>query len=755
MGPRPSKTILRRTLILMTVCGIAAFIVLAFKLYDIQITNHEYYEELALDNQTRETVVTASRGTVYDTNGKVLAMSASVETVFISPYETQLYDEDKGLIADGLSEILGVDRDAIYKKMEKTSSWYETVKRKIESDLAEEVRLFIEENDLISIHLETDTKRYYPYSSLACHIIGFVGDDNYGLNGIELTYNDYLEGTDGRIIRLKNAKGTDMLFSDYEDYYDALDGDDIELTLDSSIQFYVEKYLAQAIEDYDVRNGGACIVMQPETGEILAMASCGGYDLNNYLDVSDNMQEQLDLIENEEERSEAYKLALLEQQRNKAISDTYEPGSVFKIITCAMALDEDVVGLDDTFYCGGSMDVLGRTGPLNCWKTAGHGTQTLTQAMQHSCNVALVSIGLSVGAETFYDYIDAFGFFERTGIDLPGESGSIWWDYDTFCDSNNQSSLAAASFGQTFNITPIQMVTAVSAVVNGGNLMEPYIVKQITDSTGSVVLDNEPTVVRQVISEETSQTMCEILEAVVCGEEGTGKNAYVAGYKIGGKTGTSTNTVQEATDDESEKEYIVSFCGVAPTDDPQVVILLLLDNPSHESGVYISGGNMAAPVVGRILSEVLPYLGIQPEYTEEELETLNVTVPLFVGMTIEEATQALDKLGLTVRIIGDGDRITDQLPSLNAAVAPGSQIILYAGGEKSTEMVTVPNLYGKSYADAKKALENAGLFIKSGGTLSTSSNSYVTTQSVAANTQIAMGTIIEVTLVDRGIYNAR
>lgn len=750
---RPNKTILRRTLVLMTVCGIAAFIVLAVKLYDIQITNHELYAEKALENQTRETVVTASRGTIYDANGRVLAMSASVETVFISPYETNQYDEDKDLIAAGLSDILGVSRDTILKKMENTASWYETIKRKIESDLSEKVRLFIKENNLKSIHLETDTKRYYPNSGLACHIIGFVGDDNYGLEGLELKYNSYLEGTDGRIVRLKNAKGTDMLFSDFEDFYDAENGDDITLTIDSSIQFYVEKYLSQAIEDYDVQNGGACIVMRPETGEILAMASYGGYDLNNYLKLSDAAQAQIDEITDDAERQEAYKLALMEQQRNKAISDTYEPGSVFKIITCAMALDENIVGLDDTFYCGGSMEVLGRTTPLKCWKSAGHGTQTLTEAMQHSCNVALVTIGLRVGAEKFYDYIDAFGLFEKTGIDLPGESGPIWWPDSIFKDPNNLSQLAAASFGQTFNITPIQMITAVSAVVNGGNLMQPYVVKQIADADGNIVLNNEPTTVRQVISAETSKTMCDILEAVVGGKEGTGKNAYVAGYKIGGKTGTSEKTAQDAAqDDDAEKEYIVSFCGVAPTDDPQVVILLLLDTPNNEENhIYISGGNMAAPVVGHILSEVLPYLGIQPEYTEEELETLDVTVPKLVGMTIEEATQTLDKLGLTERIIGDGERITDQLPSLNAAVAPGSRIILYAGGEKSTDMVTVPNLYEKSYLDAKKALEDAGLLIRSGGTLSTSSNSVVTTQSIASGEQVPMGTIIDVTLVDKSI----
>ena len=747
---RPSKTILRRTLVLMAVCGIAAFIVLAVKLYDIQINKHEMYAEKALENQTRETVVTASRGTIYDTNGNVLAMSASVETVFISPYETtEIYNEDKELIADGLSNILGVDRDAILKKMDNTSSWYETVKRKIESDVSEEVRLFIKDNGLKSIHLETDTKRYYPQSSLASHIIGFVGDDNYGLNGIEMTYNQYLEGTNGRIVRLKNAKGTDMLFADFEDYYDAKDGDDLSLTIDSSIQFYVEKYLAQAIEDYDVQDGGACIVMQPKTGAILAMASYGEYDLNNYLQLSDEVQARLDQIADPAEYRQEYNLALQQQQRNKAISDTYEPGSVFKIITCAMALDENVVGLDDTFYCGGSMDVLGRKGPLYCWKKTGHGTQTLTQAMQHSCNVALVNIGLDVGASAFYDYIDAFGLFEKTGIDLPGEGSSIWWPESEFANPKNLSSLAAASFGQTFNITPIQMITAVSAVVNGGNLMQPYVVKEINDADGNIVVSNEPTVVRQVISEQTSNTMCDILEAVVGGKEGTGKNAYVAGYKIGGKTGTSTNTVELAEGE--EKRYIVSFCGVAPTDDPQVAILLLLDNPSAKSGIYRSGGNMAAPVVGHILSEVLPYLGIQPVYTEEELETLDVTVPKLAGMTIEEATQALDKLGLTQRIIGDGDRITDQLPSLNAAVAPNSQIILYAGGQKSTEMVAVPQLYGKSYLDAKNALENAGLLIRSGGTLSNSSKSAVTTQSVTSGEQVPMGTIIDVTLVDGSI----
>lgn len=751
-GQKPNKTILRRTLMLMAVCGIAAFIVLAVKLYQIQIVQHDKYQKLAVEQQTRETTVAAARGTIFDASGKILAMSASVETVFISPFEMDLYDEDKNLIATTLASILDIDKDKILQKMEDTNSWYKTIRTKIESDLSEQIRSFIQDNKLKSVHMEPDSKRYYPNASLASHVIGFVGSDNYGLNGLELHYNSYLEGIDGRIVRLKNAKGTDMLFSDFEDYFDARNGNDITLTIDSTIQYYVEKYVAQAIEDYDVQDGATCIVMRPSTGEVLALVSFdsnGSYDPNNYQVLGDDVQQQLDLITDPDEYNKQFSAALLAQQRNKALSDTYEPGSVFKIITCATALEENVVGLDDTFYCDGSMEVKGR-GPLKCWKTAGHGTQTLLEAMQHSCNVALVSIGLKIGADTFYDYIEAFGLFEKTAIDLPGEGRGIWWSDEVFKKSDNLSSLAAAAFGQTFKITPLQMITAVSAVVNGGNLMQPYIVKQISDADGNIVLANEPTAVRQVISSETSKTMCDILEQVVGGEEGTGKNAYVPGYKVGGKTGTSEDTEQDTTEG-APKPYIVSFMGVAPTDDPQVVILLLLDNPSHESGIYISGGNMAAPVVGRILSEVLPYLGIKPEYTDEEKKILDIPVPKLIDKTIEEAARIIEKEGLTVRIVGEGDTVTAQLPSVNITVAPGSQVILYAGGEKPDEMITVPDLYGKSYSDAKKALENAGLFIKSGGTLSTSSNVVVSIQSAPKNTQLPIGSVVEVTLVDENI----
>jgi stage V sporulation protein D (sporulation-specific penicillin-binding protein) len=747
---RPNKTILRRTLVLMGVCGIAAFVALAVKLYQIQIVKHDYYEQLAVEQQTRESPVRAARGTIFDTNGKVLAMSASVETVFISPYEMNLYGEDQELIADNLSAILGIDKNDILKKMSDTKSWYKTVKPKIESDLSEKVRQFIKENKIKSIHIETDTKRYYPYSSLASHVIGFVGDDNKGLDGIEMKYDSYLEGIDGRIVRLKNAKGTDMLFSDYENFYDAKNGDDLTLTIDSTIQFYVEKYLAQAIKDYDVQDGGACIVMRPKTGEVLALASMGNYDLNNFLALDPAVQAEIDTITDPTEKAKAYKDALMAQQRDKALADTYEPGSVFKIITCAMALEENVVDLNSSFFCGGSMDVLGRTKPLKCWKTRGHGSQTLKEAMQNSCNVALVNIGLRVGAEKFYSYIDAFGFFDKTKIDLPGESASIWWDPSIFKNPKNLSSLAAASFGQTFKITPLQMVTAISAVVNGGNLMKPYMVKQISDAEGKPVLVNEPTTIRQVISEKTSKTMNEILESVVSEDNGTGKNAYVPGYKIGGKTGTSEKVAEDAASD-GPKQYIVSFCGVAPTDDPQVVILLMLDNPSQNTGIYVSGGNMAAPVVGRILADVLPYLGVQPVYTEEEKKQLDTAVPRVTDKSVADATAALESEGFKVKVVGSGETVTAQLPNANVSVAPGSQIILYAGVDKPGGMVTMPELYGKSYQDAKKALESQGLFIKSGGTLSTTKNAVVSTQSVPKNEQTPAGTVVEVTLVDKSI----
>jgi stage V sporulation protein D (sporulation-specific penicillin-binding protein) len=739
-----NHTILSRTLILMIVCGIVAFAVLAIRLYKVMIVDHDYYEEQAVEQQTRESTVTASRGTIYDRNGKVLAMSASVETVYISPYEMNLYEESAEDIAKGLSQILDVDYDSIMEKTTDTSSWYKTVKKKIDAELADQVRAFIEENGYKSIHLEPDSLRQYPYSSLACHVIGFVGDENYGLEGVESIYDEYLTGVNGRIVRLKSASGADMLFEDYENYYDAEDGDDLTLTLDVTIQHYAEKYLQQAVADVQAENGGAVLVMDVNTGELLAMASCGNYDLNNYLEVSDDVQQELDKITDEEEREDALTEAQLRQWRNKALSDTYEPGSVFKIITLSIALEEGLANEQSTYYCGGAIDVLGRTDPVNCWDTSGHGTQTLAEAAQNSCNCAFVQIGMDIGPEKFYEYIEAFGLFDDTGIDLSGEASSQWWSREVFCDEENLSQLAAASFGQTFAITPLQLITAVSAVANGGNLMKPYVVKEIRDSDGNTVLSNEPTVVRQVISQETSDTVNKILETVV--SEGTGKNAQVPGYKVAGKTGTSEKVVENLSSD--EKQYIVSFLGYAPADDPEVAVLVLLDTPSSETGIYISGGNMAAPVVSGILSEVLPYLGIEPDYTEEELENMDVTVPSVRTLSVSDAVDELENQGFSVSVVGEGETVTDQLPAANAVVASGTEVVLYAGESKPTSKVEVPNLYGMTYDEAQAYLSYYGLYVKSATSTAGDTSDVVSKQSVAFGTEVEYGTVIEVTLVD-------
>ena len=455
----PNIMMLRRTRFLLIVCGILAFAVLGIKLFNVMIVHHDEYEKMAIDQQVRETEITASRGAIYDTNGKILAMNASVDTIFISPAEIAKNKEDPQLIARELSEILDVDYNKILAMTKNTDRWYEVVKRKVEPDVSEKVRAFKKENKLIGVKIEPDTKRYYPYGSLAAHVIGFVGQDNEGRYGLEQRYDSYLTGSTGRIIRATDNRGTDMLFVNYEDYHDETKGNDMNLTIDATIQYYLEKHLQQAVEDYDVQNGAAAIAMDPNSGAILGMVSLGNFDLNNYQKVSDKDKEAIDAETDPDKKAELLSAAQTKQWRNKALSDTYEPGSTFKIITLAMALEEGVVNENSSFYCGGSTNVLGRTDPLKCWKTTGHGSQNLTQAIQHSCNVALVQIGQLVGARTFYKYAEAFGFLNltsnvdsnltaKTGIDMSGESGSIWWSQNTFYDPENLSQLAAASFGR-------------------------------------------------------------------------------------------------------------------------------------------------------------------------------------------------------------------------------------------------------------------------------------------------------------------
>lgn len=787
---KPGRTILGRTLILMAVCGIAAFAVLIGRLYQLMVVEHDEYERLAVEQQTRETSVRADRGTITDRNGNILAISATAYNVFLSPNELHAWQEnaaeenktaDLAGAAEEMAEILGVDYDTIMEKAARTDSMYEVIARRVEAETADQIRDVIAQYDVNGIYLEETARRYYPYGELASHVIGFVGTDGNGLGGIEAYYEDELAGTNGSIVRLTDAQGGDLLFSNYEYYYDAVDGNDLSLTLDMSAQHIAEKYLEQAIADYDVLKGGCCIIMDVNTGGILAMASQGDFDPNDAWTLQEDAQDELDVIldpaladpaelsedelyeiyayeaMSEEERQaaydEAYENALYDQWRNRAVSDTYEPGSVFKTITLAMALEEGRVTRGSSFYCDGSMHVLGRdpANPLHCWRTSGHGSQTLAEAVQNSCNVAFTNIGLLVGAQSFYQYVEGFGLFDPTGIDLPGEGGSVWWTEDVFFDAENQSQLASASFGQTFNITPLQMITAYSAAVNGGYLMEPYVVTSITDEEGDAVFVHEDTVVRQVISEETSAVVREILESVV--SDGTGGNAAVAGYRIGGKTGTSEKVAQDAAG--GEKEYMVSFCGFAPADDPEVAVLLILDTPDDDTGLYISGGNMAAPTVGGIFSELLPYLGYEPQYTEEEAARLDVKMPALSDMSLSDAQAKLDGLGLSYEIRGTGGTVTGQLPAANLEIAAGSTVILYAGGTPGDEGTEVPDLYGLSVSDAVMRLSWYGLYLDTTGASPAMENVVVSWQAYDEGEYVPCGTVVEVILADPsdlGVY---
>lgn len=765
--PAADRLTMRRTVILMFLCGIVAFIVLIGKLASIMIGQHDKYQRAAVENQVRSTTVTASRGTIYDTNGIILAQSATVETIYISPHELQKYGEDKYAITAMLAETLGVDYDSVMRKWDDTDSWYATVRIKVEQELADRVRSYVNggfKNDpdyhddsedqevtkrgyLCSVHLIEDSKRYYPYSSLGSQIIGFVGTDNYGLEGLEAMYNESLSGENGRIVRAATAQGTDMLFTGYEDYVDASDGDSLVLTLDTTVQYYLKKNIEQAIADNEILNGGIGIVMEVKTGRILGMISVPDYDLNSFSTLDDYYLAKLEKEWNDSAgtmTADAYNARYLEylqlQWRNRAITDTYEPGSTFKIITLAAALEEGVVSETDTFRCEGSTRILGRSEPLHCWKREGHHDQTLAQAAQNSCNVAFSAIGLKLGAARFYDYMEAFGFFDKTNIDLYGESSSIWWPESVFEDPLNHSQLAAASFGQTFNITPIQLITAISATMNGGYLMKPYVVQQVLAADGTVKESVSPTVVRQVLSEETSGKVRKIIESVVSSPTGTGKNASVAGYSVGGKTGTSEK-VGQASD-----EYMVSFIGVAPMEDPQVAVLVILDSPDPSTGIYISGGGMVAPYVGNILADILPYLGVE-ESTGSA--AANILVPNVRSASVSDAKAQLEAEGFRVRIEGAGDTVTDQAPVGNMKIAAGSTVVLYAGEEKPKNAVVVPDMLGKTYTAAKQYLEAFGLFVKTAGVTPTGSNTIVVQrQSVSPGETVNYGTIVEIGLID-------
>ena len=776
---RANRTILRRTLVLMIVCGIVVFIPLIATLYNLMITEHDYYEERAIKNQTRSTSLSASRGVIYDANMNVLASSSTVETVFIDPNEIaeqMKQPENSNLldqIARGLGEILDVEPSFVYEQAADKQYRYKVIKRKISEELADEVRAFISENSITGVYLETDLKRYYPNSSLAAQALGFVSSDNNGSEGLEAYYNEELSGTAGKVVTSKGNYGSEMLYT-YEKYYDASDGSSLITTIDSTVQAYVEKNLQNAIDKYDIKNGAFCIVMDVNTGEIKAMATLGSYDPNNYLEIYDDTTALL--LENERaaalalpEASAAYEAAIetykqdvaaarMAQWRNRCVSDGYEPGSTFKLITLASALDSGAVTLNDSFYCGGQEKFTGREQILNCWKSAGHGAQTTAQALGNSCNIAFGHIGLRMGGDTFYDYLKSFGVMEKTGVDLPGEASGLFYERKYLNDPANYgtSYLITSSFGQSFRITPMQLVRAVAAIVNGGYVLEPYIVSEVVDADGNTVEKNEKTVLRQVISQQTSEMMRTLMEQVVT--EGTASAARTPGYRVGGKTGTSEKLDEYDENGQQVKDKIVSFVGVAPIDDPKYVVLVALDTPAYSEnsekytvhGMYISGGLMAAPTVRDIFLDILPYLGVEPDYGSEDIRGVNFTVPDVIGMDETEAGELLAEKTITYRVVGTGSVVTDQLPVAGSQVPGNSQIILYMGAEKQATRVEVPDFIGCSVADVNYLASNAGLYVQAKGTDRTDVYVLAAYQDIDPGTEVDRGTTITVEFSSTG-----
>ena len=769
---RGNRTILGRTVFLMVFFGAVIFIPLLVRLYNLQITNHEYYQELAIGQQTRDVAVTANRGTIYDSKGTPLALSSTAYDIIVSPrdlntvqenYQKKLEAYQAGeskeapgpeptdeAVAAGLAEILGMDKATILLRLQKDTS-YVRLAAKVEQDVNEQVMAFKLEYSLSNALYSTPTsKRYYPHSSLAAQVIGFVNAENEGAYGMEAYYNSVLSGETGRVVTAKNGNGTEML-SRYENYYDATDGNNLNLTIDATIQYYCERALEKGIEMYDVQNGGFAIAMDPKTGAILAWANSPTYDLNNPSTVTDpDTLAELETLkatygEDSDEYKEALGNAQLLQWRNKAINDTYEPGSPFKSMVLAAALEEGVVSESDTFECTGSVVIAGST--IRCSDRKGHGTQTLAKAVANSCNPAFIAIGQRLGAERFYDYLEDFGFLETTGIDMQGEAGSTVWSRDFFTGPYGEASLAPASFGPRFNVTPIQLITAASAVINGGHLMQPYVLESITDADGNVLQSTEPTERRQVISEATSEKCRTILEGVVNG--GTGKNAYQAGYRIGGKTGSSETLEDDHT--------IVSFLGFAPADDPQVVILIAFDNPKPVSpgsnytagGYYISGGVMGATRAGELLADILDYMGVEKQYTAEELSGADVLTPSVTGLSLADAQAKAEAAGLTVRTVGDGETVTDQIPIQGASIPGGSEMVLYMGEAKPTDQVEVPDLSGQSPETVRQTLSSLGLYMKATGVSDYYTSSTIAAgQSIAAGTMVDRGTVVEVQFMD-------
>ena len=771
----------RRVLAAALVLGIAAFVPVGLRLYHLMIRDFDYYSAKALNNQTRGTAVTAHRGDILDRNGtelatskkvynlivepkiildegnildrnmNVLATSTTVENVYLDPHELKQSKADISDISRVLGEILDKDPAWIAEQAADTRKRYKQVGTKIDETAAGKIRDYINERGIAGIHLEPTSQRVYPYASLAAQVIGFTNASNDGCEGVESAYDGFLSGKTGRVVTTKGNNEMDMPYS-YENYLSARQGNSVILTLDATVQKCLEKQMQAAIARYDVQNGAFGLVMNCKTGEILAMATLGSYDPNRYLELADSKTAaRVESLRGTQDYSEALSAARLKQWRNRVLSDGYEPGSTFKVLTMAAALDCGAIDLNTSFHCSGSEQIPGRAQRLHCWRSAGHGAEKTPQALQNSCNIAFAHIALKLGGERFYEYIEKFGILEKTGIDLAGESKGVFFDKALVTDTDKwgTASLTSGSFGQTFKITPLQLVRAIASVVNGGILLEPYIVSEIVDPEGNTVMQAEPTAVRRTISQQTSDTMRELIASVV--SEGTAKNAKVAGFSIGGKTGTSEKIDVFDENGQRVQDKIVSFVGIAPMDDPEYIVLAALDTPSRQTGIYISGGVMAAPTVGAVLGDILPYLGVERHFSPEEIQGKEIVLEKYIDLTEKEASGKLNRIGLSAKFTGTGDRVTAQLPEPGQTVPAGSQVLLYLGGSPEAETVAVPDFTGMNRQQASDAAGKLGLYILVAGNDEVSPTVTVMTQSLPKDTQVPAGTTVTLTFADTGL----
>lgn len=727
----------RRTLILL-VLMVFGFGAILFNLIRLQLVDGEELKKAAIDQSLQPTTLSAQRGTIYDSSGvKILAKSASVWTVALEP--AYIEDEDKKVLAQGLAKILDMDEDKVLE-LASQDSYFTYVKRKVETEQKDEILKFLDDNNINrGVQLIQDYKRYYPYGNFMGPVLGFTGTDNQGLSGLEYQYDTELSGTAGRLVTAKNAVGTDMPFQ-YEQKVDAENGYDLVLTIDEGIQHFLEEGLEEGIEEFEVANGACAVAMDVNTGAILGLATKGDYDPNDPWTIADeNVQKEIDALP-EDKQEAATSAALQKQWRNKAISDTYYPGSVFKMCTGSMAMEEGLVSEDTTFTCNYSYPVEGTGQSIHCWTARGHGTETFVQGLCNSCNPFFVHLGELLGPQLFYKYFEAFGFTQKTGIDLPGEATTLYYTADQL----NPMELATESFGQNFSITPIHMLAAASAIANGGYLVQPHVVDHMLDEDGNIVMTADTSYKRQVISADTAERMTKILN--INATSGTAKNGYIAGYRVCGKTGTSQKILEDNLDT-SKKHYIASYCGFAPADDPQVALLIYYDEPNPEIDYY--GGSVAGPTFEKCMKQILNYLGVERKYTEEELEKIDTTAPNVTGKTVAEAKSSLEGEDLNYKVMGSGNTVLEQIPAFGEAIPQGGTVVLYTDKESTSETVEVPDLTGMSLAAANQAAVDSGVQILVTGAALTSDNPVSQTQDIEAGTKVRPGTVITVGFVEK------